>query len=404
MRFVHLADAHLDTPFYGQGEDLRRRLREGARISFSQAVDWALNRRAHAFLIAGDLFDNDLLSFATERFLLGELARLEEGGVQVFYATGNHDPGQAGYRAHALPWPKNVALFLDGTPKTVEVYAQGRPVGYVTGAGHAAKGERECLARNFPRERRDLPHVGLLHTQVTLAKEAGAHNPYAPSTREDLAACPVDYWALGHIHVRQQVWPGFCAYYPGNIQGRNPRETGPKGFYWVELEKGSPKVEFVPSAPLEWLDLTFDLPEDEVVLDGLIGFLRGKLEEELSSPGSRYLVRLRLAGRTPLVRELQEEENLQVIRDELQGIFGFPYLEVQEGSLYYPIDLAPYRESPSVLGELLAIMDEIKKGELPDLAIDLAADPPDRERYLLELAEGLEIEAAARLIPGGDRR
>ncbi|NLM94171.1 MAG: DNA repair exonuclease, partial [Firmicutes bacterium] len=114
MRFVHLADAHLDTPFYGQGEDLRRRLREAARTSFSQAVDWALERRADAFLIAGDLFDNDLLSFATERFLLGEMSRLQEGGIQVFYATGNHDPGQAGYRAHALPWPKNVTLFLDG--------------------------------------------------------------------------------------------------------------------------------------------------------------------------------------------------------------------------------------------------------------------------------------------------
>ena len=402
MKFVHLADAHLDTPFYGQGEDLRRRLREAARKSFSQAVDWALDRRAHAFLIAGDLFDNDLLSFTTERFLLGEMGRLQTGGIQVFYATGNHDPGQAGYRAHALPWPENVTLFREAEPRTVEVHAEGKPVGYVTGAGHATKGEEESLAASFPREKRDLPHVGLLHTQVAFAKESAAHNPYAPSTREELAACPVDYWALGHIHTRQQVWPDFCAYYPGNIQGRNPRETGPKGFYWVELAKGSPKVEFVPSASLEWLELSIELPEDEVAVDGLIEFLGRKLEAELPSHGSRYLVRLWLVGRTPLVRELQEEENLQMIGDELQGMFGFPWLEVRPGSLLYPIDLAPYRDSPSVLGELLAIMGEIQGGDLPDLELELAFNAPDRVRYLRELARGLELEAAARLIPRGD--
>ena len=83
---------------------------------------------------------------------------------------------------------------------------------------------------------------------------------------------------------------------------------------------------------------------------------------------------------------------------------AFPTLRCRKALCTILSTLPPYRESPSVLGELLAIMDEIKKGELPDLAIDLAADPPDRERYLLELAEGLEIEAAARLIPGGDRR
>ena len=95
-------------------------------------------------------------------------------------------------------------------------------------------------------------------------------------------------------------------------------------------------MEFVPSAPLGG-SISPSISQGEVVLDDN-PVSRGSWKKSFLP--REYLVRLRLAGNAPWW-ELQEEENLQVIRDELQGIFGFPYLEVQEGSLYYPIDLAP---------------------------------------------------------------
>ena len=71
MRFLHLADVHLDTPFAGRSDDVRRRLREASREALRRAVSCAIAERVHAVLLAGDLFDGERLSFGTERFLAG---------------------------------------------------------------------------------------------------------------------------------------------------------------------------------------------------------------------------------------------------------------------------------------------------------------------------------------------
>ena len=67
MRFVHVADVHLDTSFSGRTPEVRARLREASRRAFRAAVDLAIREDAHALLIAGDLFDGDRLSFPTEQ-------------------------------------------------------------------------------------------------------------------------------------------------------------------------------------------------------------------------------------------------------------------------------------------------------------------------------------------------
>ena len=97
MRFLHLADVHLDTPFAGRSDGVRRRLQEASREALNRAVSCALAERVHAVLLAGDLFDGERLSFQTERFLLEELARLAEARrpVRVRYGKPRSGPGRA---------------------------------------------------------------------------------------------------------------------------------------------------------------------------------------------------------------------------------------------------------------------------------------------------------------------
>ncbi len=83
LRILHVADVHLDTSFYGRDESMRRKLRSACQQAFKSAVDVAIEREVHAFLIAGDLFDNDRLSFPTERFILDEMWRLRKDKIQV---------------------------------------------------------------------------------------------------------------------------------------------------------------------------------------------------------------------------------------------------------------------------------------------------------------------------------
>ena len=100
LRIVHAADIHLDTPYRRHDEAVRARLREAGREAFTRLIDLALERQADALLIAGDLFDNELLTLATERVLVDELTRATGAGLTVVYATGNHDPGAGELPGH----------------------------------------------------------------------------------------------------------------------------------------------------------------------------------------------------------------------------------------------------------------------------------------------------------------
>ena len=63
MRFLHAADVHLDSPCSSRSETVRHRLRDASRLAFRRLVDLALSERVDVALIAGDLFDDERLSF-----------------------------------------------------------------------------------------------------------------------------------------------------------------------------------------------------------------------------------------------------------------------------------------------------------------------------------------------------
>ncbi|HKL77473.1 MAG TPA: metallophosphoesterase, partial [Gammaproteobacteria bacterium] len=119
FRFLHLADLHLDTAFTGRTDAVRQALRRATHDAFEAAVTTAIERGAHAVLLAGDVFDGDLLTFATERFLLDGCRRLGEAGITVVYCTGNHDPGGANQRVRAMDWPDNVHLVFGAKPQVI---------------------------------------------------------------------------------------------------------------------------------------------------------------------------------------------------------------------------------------------------------------------------------------------
>lgn len=276
--------------------------------------------------------------------------------------------------------------------------------------------EDRNLAAGFGRAKGELPHVALLHTQVLSAKGAENHGRYAPTTVEDLAAGGFDYWALGHIHLVQQVVPEVSAWYAGNVQGRNPRETGLRGGLWVEVRKGVPvQPEFVPLGELVWQTVEARCPPEALTLRELVQDLAGQVTDALVvSPIPRefepeHLVRVVLTGRSPLAGQLRRNpDELTVLAEDLQQTVGVPWVEVRLGSLTRPLDLAALRQGPSVLAVALELMDEAQEdGELlrglapENIAMDV---PPEvRIAYLRELLQGLDAELAERLMPEEER-
>lgn len=404
MRILHLADVHLDASFASRSPRVRARLRRATREAFRSAVDVALDREVDAVVVAGDLFDGDRLSFETEAFLCTELARLDERRVPVVYATGNHDPGSG--RLPAVAWPDCVTVVADATPRRIPVVGRtGERVGWVTAAGHPSSHETRDLAADFPGPDGSLPEVAVLHTQVVGSRNAEAHEPYAPSTLATLTGSGYDYWALGHVHVRQVLSELPGVHYPGNLQGRTPRESGPKGVLVAEVRRGfAASVAFVPVAPVRWEDLVVDRIPETGNLEALVRHVRKRWAEARRTdpdPGREWMVRVRLSGPTRLWRQLAEPEEQAHLSREIEDRLGVLEAQVRLDGLHAPVDVREHQGREDVLGSALRLVEELRSGdvELPGLLDELALQPEgELADYLAGILEGARGDLAARLL------
>lgn len=410
FRFVHMADVHLDTPFESRDGRLRLILRDSIRQAFQAGVDLAISKNAHAVLVAGDLFDNDTFSFTTEKFLLNQIQRLKEANIGFFYTPGNHDPYGESYRSSRINWPSNVHIFETESPQLVPVFDScGERVANIIGAGYEYPKTSSNIAKTFPTAQEDILHIGLLHAVVSGTKGENAHERYAPCTLNDLREKGYDYWALGHVHTRAQLSDEPRILYPGNLVGRNPREDGNRGAYFVEIDyQRRIEYTFHQLAPLYWMTINAGDLSRINGLDALEEHLQNLIIKEIETKEVKVktLVRVILDGPCPLYRELQNEENITALADELQAALGLVLLELVEGSLTYSISPEKYKNQPHVLSTALEILEQLEKDD--ELLIQLkpeqlAGCPGKVERgqlldYLRSLLGRLDYEAVERLV------
>ena len=422
MRFLHVADVHLDTSFSGRSESVRQRLRDASREAFRRAVDLAIHEDVHAFLVAGDLFDGDRLSFQTERFLLDQTRRLGAHGIAVVYATGNHDPGAGESGPRPLPWPGNVHVAADGTPRRIEVQGRdGRPVGYVSAVGHATAREREDLSRRLPPPSGaaggGLPEVALLHTQVHASVGAEAHHAYAPSELSYLVRAGYDYWALGHVHIHQALSEDPPVVYAGCLQGRTHTDQGARGATVVDLsDRSAPVISLRPVAPVRWETLRVGDLAEAASLD----VLERRVEDawkaaRADDPGARdteWMVRVVLEGPSPLWRELRGEEDRDLLAQELRPVLGALDVIVLADRVHPVVPVEAYRARVDALGESLRLLGEVRgrqRGLATVATADLAGAPSDDpaavDAYVRRLLDEVDGELVARFLgmDGGAR-
>jgi len=417
FRFLHLADLHLESSFGGLPET-RERLRQATHEAFRRAVDYAIESQLHAVLVAGDLYDDSVLSLKTELFFTEQVERLARAGVWFVAVCGNHDPGAARYRSAQLgleadergekDWRQRVRLLRRPEPEIVHITGRaGNPVGVVVGAGHESDREQRNLAANFPRVPDALPVVGLLHTQIAGARAAEGHERYAPSTTADYEGSDYSYWALGHIHVRQRAVPGLPVFYAGNLQGRNPKETGPKGGYRVEAEAGSAaEPTFVPLAPVRWERLTVAVDPSWSTPAALVEKLAQRIEGEKAVAEQQLAVRIELSGRSSLASALREPEECHFIAEELRERTGSLEIQLRSERLTRPVDVEALRQSPTVVAEALRLIDIA--GRDPELLESLAppelaasfATGDERRVYLEDLLADLSEDLIERSFAG----
>lgn len=266
-------------------------IRAATRRATENLVTLALDEQVDAVLLAGDVYDGEWRGYDTGLFFQHQLAILKDAGIRVYLVSGNHDAQSQ--ITKSLRLPNNVHKFDTHQSQSVEDSDLGL---IVHGQGYARRDVMENLAADYPQAVSGMFNVGLLHTALT---GRVGHTNYAPCSVEELQSRGYGYWALGHVHTREVVSAEPHIVFPGNIQGRHIRETGPKGCTLVTVTgKGSVAIEHRDLDVVRWAHLRVDAAE-AYDLDDVCELVRTQLAETRDqSDGRLVAARVTVTGRS----------------------------------------------------------------------------------------------------------
>jgi serine/threonine protein phosphatase family protein len=417
VKLIHTADLHLDSAFRSRftKEEAENR-RQKQLMAWKELLSFAVEKKVHGVLIAGDLFDSPVVSHGTMDFFLSTIAEHPE--ISFFYLRGNHDTENTFRYQENLP--KNLFLFsekgkkyrlkdkllLAGVEYGTKDIIFGENGGAVQRAGQVAEqgvrreaGQEEEQGVGKETEQAAgqavAPEIGqeaISESEQGLAKEEESKSLklkeedcnilllhgalYQGTPKEDavqgeegiflknLEKLPLSYIALGHIHKggEGKLNNGALWAYPGCLQGRGFDEEGETGFLYlkVEEEKKEIRKEFIPIKQGEFRILKIELQGDE----GTLACLK-KIEEEMekASISKEDSLRIILKGK----KGLEQERNLRYLQLQLQDSVFF--LEIQD-----ECELSWNREEAmkekSLKGEFLRVLaaaDNLSKEEQEEI-------------------------------------
>lgn len=295
FRFIHAADLHLDSPLLGleryAGAPVEA-IRSATRRALEHLVQLAIDRSIDFVVIAGDLYDGDWKDYHTGLFFSQQMGRLAAAGIPVVMIAGNHDA--ASRMTRSLRLPQHVELLPPGRAATAQ-NPRLRELGVaIHGRSFGEAAETTNMVPEYPAAVPGVYNIGLLHSSLVGTE---GHDPYAPCTLDDLRSKHYDYWALGHIHVRQIMATDPWVVYSGNTQGRHIRECGAKGCYVVTVDDvGRATLDFEPLDVIRWEVCRVDVGELESVEE-----LYAEVAQQLNlcrsqHPGFPLAVRVALGG------------------------------------------------------------------------------------------------------------
>ena len=280
IRLVHFADLHIGMENYGRldpATGTSSRVRDFLE-RLDEVVDYALEHQADLAIFAGDAFKNREPDPTQQREFAQRIKRLADQ-VPTLLLVGNHDmPGMAVkasavdiFQALSVPgvivghkggWQEVTTrrgpLFLAWMPYPM----RNRLLAHDEYQGKTIDELEQALRQTVSdilaelaeeADRHAMPRILAGHFSVAEAKLGsertvmlGRDVAVMTSTLADPAW---DYVALGHIHRHQDLHPGGAppVVYSGSLERIDfGEEHEPKGFCWVEVERGAARWQFVP--------------------------------------------------------------------------------------------------------------------------------------------------------------
>ncbi len=370
IRFFHLADIHLESPFSGihqLPEEWQDRLRNASFDAFERVIADAESKRPDFILLAGDIYDGENRSLHAQRFFQRSMERLAELNIPVFLIHGNHD--HLGGKWTRFELPETIYVFQE-SPHSHVLKVNGQTV-QVSGFSYPTRHVHEAYIENYPSRDPQADYaIGLLHGSERSQLE---HDVYAPFTIQELLKYGYDYWALGHIHKRQTLHQDPMIAYSGTLQGRNRKEKGPQGYLDIRIDGNQTSSEFCQVSTLQFESLE-TLTEEPQSIDLLLKELLGDIDRQSWKEESVLLDWTISLRRLDWLGSISDDELRDYISSQIQ--------ETYSTILVTRLQIRWMEQLEPVLQEL------VEELELPELPIAL-------EKYIQK--DQLQVEVQERI-------
>lgn len=297
FRFIHTGDIHLDSPLKGlsgQQGAAAERIRSATRVAFENLVTQAIEEEIAFVVIAGDLYDGNWRDYQTGLFFVKQIGRLAQANIPVFLLYGNHDAESQMTRRLTLPG--NVKVF---SARKAETFRLPQFDVALHGQSFRQRDITDNLVPAYPTPVAGCFNIGVLHTGLG---GMGGHLNYAPCAIEDLVNKGYQYWALAHVHqaavLNERPHVVFC----GNLQGRQIRESGPKGATLITVEGGEvADVSQLYVDCVRWTRLPVPVEQCSTIAD-IVDCIGQAIEDAVAreAQGRLLACRIELTGKTAL--------------------------------------------------------------------------------------------------------
>ncbi len=396
LRFIHVADLHLDTAFgalaYDNSEALAKRMQDAPFEALENLIKLCKTTSPHFLIFSGDMYNSEEASLRARFALRDAFEELNEMSIPIYYAHGNHDPLNQEAKAEfaSIVWPENVHTFsedwtylsypphemdTENTDNTKEY----KEIARIYGISHTTRQETRNLASMLEVLKAPCVQIGVLHTNVVgTQKKTKAKNNYAPCSLTDLQEKNMHYWALGHVHSPAILMETPLIAYAGSMQGLHINEEGAHGCLLIEFKNieenhiSSPEYSFHTLAPVEWhvLDVEIVPPKDDTEPENIME-IQNIISREISAriaatklgkECTDLIFRIKLHGRSDLANQLHEKDVLKDLSHALQKKHKMPRVFIKDiQSTVRPLfNFETALERDDILGEILRVTQDLR--------------------------------------------
>ena len=241
MNFVHIADVHFDEPFtvISDRANLGQERRLAQREAFRKVIEFIKENNIEYFFISGDLYEHDYIRESTIKYI-NDLFK-EIPNTKIYITPGNHDPYLKDSYYKIYDWSSNVKIFTNKLEKIENADVNIYGYGFDNYEINNNEIENIYLTNN-------KPNILITHGDIYNISK------YNPINIKKLQNIGFSYIALGHIHKRDNM-------YPGSLISNGFDETGEHGFIYGEINNNIIKTQFIKADDTMFIVQDFDISE-----------------------------------------------------------------------------------------------------------------------------------------------